>query len=51
VYEYGAVQPVEEADHFYSTLFYEHQIELYESIIDFLNNDCGNISKSLQASN
>lgn len=29
------------ADHFYSTLFFEHQIELYTSIIDYLNNDCG----------
>ncbi|MEO1201860.1 MAG: prolyl oligopeptidase family serine peptidase [Pseudomonadota bacterium] len=29
------------ADHFSNTLFYEHQIELYESMIDFLQNDCG----------
>jgi dipeptidyl aminopeptidase/acylaminoacyl peptidase len=29
------------ADHFYSTLFYDHQIKLYESMIDFLHNDCG----------
>lgn len=29
------------ADHFYDTLFYEHQIKLYESIIDYLKNDCG----------
>ncbi|MGB5512650.1 MAG: prolyl oligopeptidase family serine peptidase, partial [Woeseiaceae bacterium] len=29
------------ADHFSNTLFYEHQIELYESMIDFLANDCG----------
>jgi dipeptidyl aminopeptidase/acylaminoacyl peptidase len=29
------------ADHFYSTLFYEHQIELYESLIRFLRDDCG----------
>jgi len=29
------------ADHFYSTLFFEHQIKLYESLIDFLQNDCG----------
>jgi len=29
------------ADHFYSTLFFEHQLELYESMIDFLANDCG----------
>ncbi len=34
---------LEGADHFYVTLFYEHQIELYESIIDFLANDCGNM--------
>ena len=32
---------LEGADHFYNTLFYRHQIELYESIIDFLHNDCG----------
>jgi dipeptidyl aminopeptidase/acylaminoacyl peptidase len=32
---------LEGADHFYSTLFYNHQIELYTSIIDFLANDCG----------
>lgn len=42
---------LEGADHFYSTLYYEHQIELYESIIDFLNKDCGNFAKDLQASN
>ena len=36
---------LEGADHFSNTLFYEHQIELYESIIDFLDNDCGNISR------
>jgi len=29
------------ADHFSSTLFFEHQIELYTSIIDYLKNDCG----------
>jgi len=29
------------ADHFSSTLFYRHQIELYESLIGFLQNDCG----------
>ena len=29
------------ADHFYSTLFYRHQIKLYESIIGFLRDDCG----------
>ena len=36
---------LEGADHFSNTLFYEHQIKLYESMIDFLNNDCGNISR------
>ena len=29
------------ADHFSNTLFYNHQIELYTSMIDYLNNDCG----------
>ena len=29
------------ADHFYNTLFYEHQIALYRSMIDYLKNDCG----------
>ena len=42
---------LEGADHFSSTLFFDHQLTLYESIIDFLNNDCGNISKELRASN
>lgn len=32
---------LEEADHFYNTLYYRHQIKLYEGIIDFLDNDCG----------
>ncbi len=32
---------LEGADHFSNTLFFEHQIELYESMIDFLANDCG----------
>ena len=32
---------LEGADHFYSTLFYEHQIKLYESLIGFLRDDCG----------
>jgi dipeptidyl aminopeptidase/acylaminoacyl peptidase len=41
---------LEGADHFSNTLYYDHQIKLYESIIDFLNNDCGNISAELQAS-
>ncbi len=29
------------ADHFYSTLFYRHQIDLYESLTSFLRDDCG----------
>lgn len=29
------------ADHFYDTLYFEHQIKLYESMIDYLANDCG----------
>lgn len=29
------------ADHFSNTLFYEHQIALYETMIDYLKNDCG----------
>jgi dipeptidyl aminopeptidase/acylaminoacyl peptidase len=29
------------ADHFSNTLFYNHQIELYESMIAFLRDDCG----------
>ena len=29
------------ADHFSSTLFYRHQIELYDTIINYLKNDCG----------
>jgi len=37
------------ADHFSSTLFYDHQITLYESMIDFLTNDCGTMSTELQA--
>ena len=32
---------LEGADHFSSTLFYRHQIKLYESMVDFLQNDCG----------
>ncbi len=29
------------ADHFYNTLFYDHQKDLYENMISFLKNDCG----------
>jgi dipeptidyl aminopeptidase/acylaminoacyl peptidase len=32
---------LEGADHFSNTLFFHHQIALYESMIDFLANDCG----------
>jgi dipeptidyl aminopeptidase/acylaminoacyl peptidase len=32
---------LEGADHFSNTLFYEHQIKLYEAMIDYLKNDCG----------
>jgi dienelactone hydrolase len=32
---------LEGADHFSSTLFFHHQLKLYESLIDFLKNDCG----------
>ena len=32
---------LEGADHFSNTLFYRHQIKLYESMIGFLKNDCG----------
>ncbi len=29
------------ADHFSNTLFYNHQIMLYQSMVDYLKNDCG----------
>lgn len=29
------------ADHFYNTLYYEHQIKLYKELTSFLANDCG----------
>jgi hypothetical protein len=32
---------LEGADHFSNTLFYNHQIDLYESMTDYLQNDCG----------
>ena len=38
--EYKFVE-LDGADHFYSTLFYRHQLKLYESMTDFLKNDCG----------
>ena len=43
---------LEGAGHFYNTLYYEHQIELYTSIVDFLQNECGSMSVGeAQASN
>lgn len=38
------------ADHFLNTLFYDHQKLLFESMIEFLQNDCGTMSSDLQAS-
>ena len=38
--EYKYVE-LEGADHFSNTLFYDHKIKLYESMIDYLANDCG----------
>ncbi len=32
---------LEGADHFYDTLYFEHQLELYENLIEYLDNDCG----------
>jgi dipeptidyl aminopeptidase/acylaminoacyl peptidase len=32
---------LEGADHFSSTLFYNHQLKMYQSLIDYLKNDCG----------
>ncbi len=40
---------LEGADHFSSTLFFDHQLTLYESMIDFLDNDCGSMSAAVQA--
>jgi dipeptidyl aminopeptidase/acylaminoacyl peptidase len=39
---------LEGADHFSNTLFFHHQMALYESIIDFLQNDCA-MQTELQA--
>jgi dipeptidyl aminopeptidase/acylaminoacyl peptidase len=43
---------LEGAGHFSNTLFYNHQLELYTSIEDFLANDCGpnGIARELSAS-
>jgi dipeptidyl aminopeptidase/acylaminoacyl peptidase len=32
---------LEDADHFSNTLFYHHKLSLYESMLEFLKNDCG----------
>jgi dipeptidyl aminopeptidase/acylaminoacyl peptidase len=32
---------LEGADHFYTTLMYDHQHKLYTNMLDFLKNDCG----------
>ncbi|MBT8066218.1 MAG: S9 family peptidase [Gammaproteobacteria bacterium] len=40
---------LEGADHFSSTLFFHHQIELYETMIDYLNNECGQVSMQAKA--
>ena len=45
-----SARPLGAARHFSNTLFYDHQMLLYESIVDFLNNECGNMSAELQAS-
>ena len=37
-YEYVEL---EGADHFLSTLFYDHKITFYNALIDYLKNDCG----------
>ena len=35
---------LEGADHFSNTLFYHHKIALYETMLDFFENDCGSMS-------
>ena len=35
---------LEGADHFSDTLFYHHKIALYETMLDFFENDCGSMS-------
>jgi hypothetical protein len=44
---------LEGAGHFSSTLFYNHQLDLYTAITEFPANDCGpnGISENLSASN
>lgn len=41
---------LEGADHFSNTLFYRHKIALYETMIDFLKNDCGQVSLQAKTS-
>jgi dipeptidyl aminopeptidase/acylaminoacyl peptidase len=41
---------LEGAGHFYNTLFFHHKLELYETIISFLQNDCGTMNSTQQAS-
>jgi dipeptidyl aminopeptidase/acylaminoacyl peptidase len=42
---------LEGADHFSRTLFYNHQYDLYTSMSEFLNNDCGHMSLQAKVSN
>jgi dipeptidyl aminopeptidase/acylaminoacyl peptidase len=42
---------LEGADHFSSTLFYEHKMALYESMLDFFKSDCGSMSASNSVAN
>ena len=35
---------LEGADHFSNTLFYHHKIALYETMLEFFENDCGSMS-------
>ncbi|MEE4209314.1 MAG: prolyl oligopeptidase family serine peptidase [Parvularcula sp.] len=37
----GQFLTLEDADHFYVTLMYEHQQQFYTKMLDFLANDCG----------
>lgn len=40
---------LEGADHFYSTLFYRHNVKFYNGLLDFLANDCFGDKQSLAA--
>lgn len=33
--------PLKKADHFYNTLYYNHQRDFFTKMLDFLKNDCG----------